>query len=173
MDFDTKRAEISNLATWETDQAHAVAMIEPYLLFGGSVLDYGCGVGRIMKPLATKHFRTQFWGYDIDTEALDYARLDQRTNEHYSQHQPLDIENLRSVYSVITFQHMPDEAVARLISWWYPIRFRFQFATGTIQMDYNYQRNPEQVEAWCTTAGYKVDMMDDPVNETWQWVTCS
>ena len=169
MTYDEKRAEISNLDTWEADAAHAVEMIEPHLVYGGTVLDFGCGVGRIMKPLAKKHNRTQFIGVDIDEDALAYARAGARKNESY--YIDGSINDVRSLYSVITFQHMSDEEVRDVIKWAHPALLRFQFAVGDIQMPYNYQRSPENVEAWCYEAGYKVEMSEDPIEPTWRWVT--
>jgi tRNA A58 N-methylase Trm61 len=161
-------AEISRLETWEQDQAHAVAMIEPHLVYGGTVFEFGVGVGRVMKPIAAIHTRTQFWGYDIDSEYLDFAKSDARKNEHYSDEWPAEI---RSAYSVITFQHMSDDEVREVIARIYPARLRFQFAIGDIQMPLNYQRSPEEVEGWCQGVGYKVTVDLDEEFPTWRWIT--
>jgi SAM-dependent methyltransferase len=164
--YDQIRAGISKLDTWDADRDHAVAMIEPHLVYGGNVLDFGCGVGRIMKPLAAKHTRTRFYGVDLDEDALFYARFQARDNEIYG-----EWPEVRSAFSVITFQHMADWQVIEVIEMVYPARFRFQFAIGEIQMPLNYQRSPEVVEAWCEKAGYRVKIEDDPLYPTWRWVT--
>lgn len=157
--------------TWEWGVAHCLSMVEPHLVYGGGVIDYGCGVGRLMKPLARKHRGTQFVGVDIDIRMLLAANEKTRANEEYRG----SIEGLRvrSAYSVITFQHMSDAAVAEIIRRLYPAKLRFQFAIGDNQSDYNYQRSEKIVESWCHDTGYGlVTIESDPVFETWRWATC-
>jgi SAM-dependent methyltransferase len=181
VNIEEARAVIWGPGDWEEGIAHCVAMIEPHLIYGGSVLDYGCGIGRLTKPLAKRHNRTQFIGVDIDSKMLDFAREDARKNEWYYElfrepWMPPDLRpwmppDLRSAFSVITFQHMPDPMVAAVIVAVYPAKFRFQFAIGDVQAPYNYQRSPEVIEDMCLSVGYYPEVSEDPRFPTWRWVT--
>lgn len=145
-------------------------MIEPHLVFGGAVLDYGSGIGRLTRPLARAHPRTRFVGVDTNPAMVKEADAEARSNEKYLTKLG-EIADLRSAYSVITFQHMTDRQVQAVIKKVYPAKFRFQFAIGDIQQPYMYQRSPEKVVGWCEKIGYSVEVSEDPDFPTWRWIT--
>jgi SAM-dependent methyltransferase len=171
--LDEARAKMWNPEDWDRGVAHCLSMLEDHLTYGGLILEYGCGIGRLMKPLARRHYRTRFIGYDISDNLLDLAKTDARDNEVYLS--SLFVSpwlEFRSAYSVITFQHIGDDAVLAALTTLYPIPLRFQFAIGEEKTDLNYQRDPAEMRALCAQAGYEdIEISEDPLFPTWRWVS--
>ena len=79
---------------------------------GGSVLEIGCGIGRILQHLAPHC--TELHGIDISAEMIEQARrrLGYLPNIHVHVGNgydlaPLDDESMDAVFSHVVFQHMP------------------------------------------------------------------
>lgn len=150
---------------------HCLSYISRHLIYGGSILDFGCGVGRLTKPLAKAEPETRFVGVDISWSMIDLAWQRAGHNEWY-QTTLHGLTDIRSAFSVVTFQHMPDVEVAEVIAAIYPARFRFQFAVGEIHEPDNHQRPAETVQRWCWDAGYtRATVGPDHRFPTWRWIT--
>lgn len=69
----------------------------PALEQGIKVLDIGCGRGRALMHLAERFPKSEFWGYELSTEALEYARYQARkrnlTNVYFDQRDLTDFAN--------------------------------------------------------------------------------
>ena len=101
------------------------------------VLDLGCGIGRLIKPLAAKV--GEIHGVDVSGEMIQRAReyLGDLSNVRLYENDGSDLSELRSdtydfVYSYLMFQHIPDRAIVeRYLSEVYRVTkvggtFRFQ-----------------------------------------------
>lgn len=76
-----------------------------------SVLEIGCGIGRLMKPLAS--FFKDVSGIDISERMLDEAKSYMAGVPNYKTHYvghdgnfPVDDASMHLVYSIIVFQHI-------------------------------------------------------------------
>jgi len=130
-------------------------MIRPHVF--GTILDYGCGTGRIARAVGAI-------GYDPDPEVIAYA---QSLGGQFTITRP---EHFDSAYSVLVFQHLPDDEVREIIEYVQPRPFRFQFVVGSERGPYSYQRTEAEMLGLCD--GYQATIDDDPVYPQWRWVTC-
>lgn len=146
-----------------TTADHALEMVEPYLF--GTVLDIGCGLGRLTKPLAKRHPNWHLIGFD----PLPGAQATE-PNEEYRTDMPSEFD---SAFSVLVFQHLPDGAVLDILGAVTLRPLRFQFVEGTERAPYSYQRSEQEMFALCRLAGYSPVFGSDPVHAEWRWATCS
>ena len=65
-----------------------------------NVLEIGCGIGRLLVPLADKHNECNFYGIDISDEMISLAP--KRNNIKYQE----VTDKLDLVYSMLVFQHI-------------------------------------------------------------------
>lgn len=96
-----------------TDTANAIlSRIAPYSDSSWSVLDIGCGIGRVLKPLAC-HFK-RLVGIDVSGEMISQSKkwLDGLENVETLETSGVDLQpfldkSFDLVYSFVAFQHMP------------------------------------------------------------------
>lgn len=85
------------------------------------VLDLGCGIGRVLLPLARAHPWIQFYGVDISQKMLDLADEDSRQFQNIrwmlgdGRALPA-LPKLDAAYSLLMFQHIPRDAAASYIN---------------------------------------------------------
>lgn len=60
----TPEAGMTSTHRWKTETPYLMGLMEKYVRTDGTVLDYGCGIGRLSKPLIEKHHCTVI-GADI------------------------------------------------------------------------------------------------------------
>lgn len=97
---------------WESGEREIAALD----VSGERVLDFGCGVGRLTRPLAD-HF-TEAVGVDISREMIRLAEsFDERPLYYVSliSHLPFSDDSFDLVYSSIVLQHMPPELQRRYV----------------------------------------------------------
>ena len=106
--FDTGEAEISEVLKASDDLGEPVPR--------GRALDFGCGVGRLSRPLAER-FR-ECVGLDISEGMVELARElnEDRPNCHFVVNDAPDLAQFESgsfdfVYSSLVLQHMPSEEI--------------------------------------------------------------
>src|SRR5215467_10909625 len=51
----TPEAGMTSQHRWKTEAPYLMGLMEKYIPAGQCVLDYGCGIGRLSKPLVEKH----------------------------------------------------------------------------------------------------------------------
>lgn len=177
-------AEPGDDEAWERDLLPCLELIEPHLDLkaGDRVLDLGCGVGRLTVPLARMHPECSFIGVDISPEIIDRAwevnelrpNLDFKVGDGRTL--PGDVGQLNAAYTMITFQHMPLEAVQgyikdiadHLVSGG---RLRFQFCLGDNDSWLQHDATPEVMEQFCRDAGLTVTEHSRGGNAVWAWIT--
>lgn len=95
-----------------TSDAHKfIDLLRPHMETGWRVLEVGCGIGRMMKPMAA-HFR-EVWGVDVSSEMVSRGAeyLKGLQNVFFFENSGVDLKIFEQgrfdlVYSCIAFQHM-------------------------------------------------------------------
>lgn len=106
---------------WESGKRTAdflMRVLSPDFTVRETVVDFGVGLGRIAFPLATRFKRVI--GIDVSNVMLRQLRAEAETRGVTNLHgfhidESWDDERADFVYSVLTFQHMPDEEVRRAL----------------------------------------------------------
>jgi cyclopropane fatty-acyl-phospholipid synthase-like methyltransferase len=135
-----------------------------------SVLDLGCGTGRLA---AVYQYQTQakVVGFDPVPQILAMAR---RHAPQVSFADEMPEGPFGGAYSVTVFQHLPHSECARYVADVMARldpggRFCFQYVEGTEDAFLSHQANEATVRSWC--AGFDVTVERDPEFGEWRWVT--
>lgn len=86
---------------------------EDWTWAGRRVLDFGCGTGRTLVPLAAEAPDADLWGCDIDERSIEWARAQLSPNLHFvrnGESPPLDLpgEGFDLIYGMSVFTHLVD-----------------------------------------------------------------
>jgi SAM-dependent methyltransferase len=88
-------------------------------LTGRRALDFGCGVGRILRPAAAADPGCEFWGCDIDQPSIDWlgARSPELELRRNGESPPLDLpgEYFDLIWAFSVFTHLTDAWSAWLL----------------------------------------------------------
>ncbi len=91
---------------------HSLEFIEQYVQGGDTVLDFGCGNGRLLELFLDKNIN--YYGVDVSQKLLNLAkkRYPDRQNNFIKISPtkvslPFNDEKFNSVYSIATFHHLP------------------------------------------------------------------
>lgn len=148
-------------------------------LLAGSILEIGCGIGRLTEPIQENAPACQLHGIDISPEML---KLCPKSKVKYNLCDGIKIpyadESFDSVYSMLTFQHIDAAAFQRYIKETYRVLkdngvFRFQFVEGNGDyglVDHNHQY--PDVKLWLQDNGLEVAAFEPHlVHPQWAWIT--
>jgi cyclopropane fatty-acyl-phospholipid synthase-like methyltransferase len=131
--------------------------IEPALHVGSSILDFGCGIGRLTIPVA-QHFKdANLIGYDIAQQFLE--RAIQAANDAHVAERCYFMPNLDdtlmvdAAYSMMVLQHIPNtakpvilERIARALN--DGGIFRFQYVEGEADTFLTHDAQWNDVSQW-------------------------
>jgi len=145
----------------------------------GTVIDIGCGPGRLGHTLARLNYGSEFVGYDVSEEMVRQSNVFSPSN--WTAHQidwPSQItdEWITSAYSVTVFQHLPEEIVReylyavaeRLVSGG---QFVFTYATGSEDTFLSHQVSHETMTEWVRDAGLTPLRVATPeYHPAWNWM---
>ncbi|MFN2592881.1 MAG: trans-aconitate 2-methyltransferase [Candidatus Dormibacteria bacterium] len=151
----------------------------------GKILDLGCGIGRLTMALAEGWPETAFYGVDVSDVMVRLARREAKSkrlgNARFmvgdGRTLPRSLPRLSSVFSVLTFQHLPYEAqrgyiravAAKLDPGGV---FRLQFVTTEVDHFLSHGVVPDAMSAWCREAGLEpTEWSWGAVDESWGWIT--
>jgi cyclopropane fatty-acyl-phospholipid synthase-like methyltransferase len=108
-EFDRSGEESVELMLWDIGQ---------FLSPGAAVLDIGCGIGRMLKPLAQRFRKVH--GVDISPEMIRRAKERMKGLKNVEvwanngrDLRPLQAEQIDLALSLIVFQHIPDPEIIR------------------------------------------------------------
>lgn len=170
----------------DIDDDKCLAEILPHLKHH-HVLEIGCGVGRLTSRLyaSSQHGCCQIHGIDISEKMLKlaeqntpskpdvrYKLCDGRTIPDFECCKEFD-----SVYSILTFQHIPDEAKLGYIKEAARVLksggiFRVQYVDGDYHADIHHQTSEENMVKWFEDSGFNIDQIDrGKVHPQWTWIT--
>jgi ubiquinone/menaquinone biosynthesis C-methylase UbiE len=150
---------------------------------GGRILEIGCGIGRLLKPLALERSDIEIYGVDVSTEMIQQARERMSSFPHVYFF-PVNGRDLSLfgkayfdlVFSYITFQHMPRLYVSDLCKEVFRVlkkegMFIFQLQllnqnTMKEPLDNDYRSiryySPGMVQALAEAGGFTVQKINQP-----------
>lgn len=137
------------------------------------VMEIGCGMGRLIAPLAQRFPQINFLGFDPSMALL--AQADQGPNIDYVSELPQS--RFDFIYSMLVFQHINSDEKQRYIKWatehLLPSgRFWFQYVTGTYDADNDHCLTEMEMEGVCLDAGVRIEKhAADPDQFNWRWVS--
>lgn len=145
---------------------------------GSSILDLGCGNGRLLYPLSLRYRSVNFVGVDFSAAMLRFA-MDGK-NIMYARNDgvtiPFDDNYFEGGYSMIMFQHIPNENFEGYLKEVYRVLkpggiFIFQFVEGVQQHFLSHHAILEEVLTWISDAGLKHISTHNGIYPAWKWVT--
>jgi len=134
-----------------------------------NVLEIGCGIGRLLVPLAEKYNECNFYGIDISDEMIKLAP--KKDNIKYQEL----ADNLDLVYSMLVFQHIDHQEKIKYIKLAYEklkvggILF-FQFVVGEENSAYSYQTSRFEIDRILNDVGFKNLIFTDHMHPEWMFV---
>lgn len=147
------------------------------LKHGNNILDLGCGNGRLLHPLSLKYRSVDFVGVDFSAAMLRFAMDGE--NIIYAQNDgvtiPFDDNYFHGGYSMIMFQHIPNENFAGYLKEVYRVLrpegiFIFQFVEGVQRHFLSHHAAVDSVMKWVSDAGMRCLSLDDGIYYEWKWM---
>jgi cyclopropane fatty-acyl-phospholipid synthase-like methyltransferase len=134
-----------------------------------NVLEIGCGIGRLLVPLADKYDECNFYGLDISDEMINLAP--KRDNIRYQEL----ADNLDFVYSMLVFQHIEHQEKINYIKLAYDKlkvggNLFFQFVIGEENSPYSYQTSKSEIDSILNKIGFKNLIFTDHMHAQWIFV---
>jgi len=134
-----------------------------------NVLEIGCGIGRLLVPLADKYGECNFYGIDISDEMIKLAPI--RNNIKYQEL----ADNLDLVYSMLVFQHIEHQEKIDYIKLAYEkLRIGgnifFQFVVGEDNAPYSYQTTKVKISKMLNDVGFNNLIFTDHMHHQWVFV---
>lgn len=136
-------------------------------------MEIGCGMGRLIGPLAESFSDIHWLGYDPSRALVRQAP--QLLNIEYVTELPTG-GRYDFIYSMLVFQHISNDAKRNYIHWashhlTSPGRFWFQYVEGTYDADNNHLCTEDEMMKMCAEAGVRVlSHAVDEVQPEWRWV---
>jgi len=147
-------------------------------LIATSILEIGCGIGRLTTAIAEGAPACQLHGIDISEKMLQLAPESSVKYKLCNGHTiPYPAESFESVYSMLTFQHIDDENMKEYIAETYRVLkdngvFRFQYVEGEHNGFVDHNHNENDVTNWLKNAGFEIASVDKGlIHPQWTWVT--
>jgi SAM-dependent methyltransferase len=162
-----------------------IPALAPILLTAkATILDLGCGIGRLTLPLARAFQAVTFIGLDLSPNMVTTARTSAKQHGQRNvrfltgdgRTLPKTLPRLAGAFSVLTFQHVPLEAqegyVKALSAKLEPGgALCLQFVITEVDHFLSHGVSPGTVAGWCDTAGLSVTAIDAGViDESWAWL---
>lgn len=150
---------------------------------GARVLEIGCGIGRLLKPLALERRDLEIYGVDVSSEMIVQGkeRLSVYPNIYLSQVNGKDLDPFGNdffdfIFSYVTFQHIPRpyvydlfQEVNRVIKKKGIFTFQMQYLENDVREeppsnDFRTIRyyTPDMLHTMCCRAGFTVITIQKP-----------
>ena len=167
----------------EYTRRQAAFIVEQLDVTTGTVIDWGCGIGRLIDPVAEALPHVSVWGLDSSQAMVEEAAA---TCRHGYFSYSLDIfGSVAGAFSVLTFQHLPDDTVKQHLKDLFVIlkpgaRLVSQWVTSGEEAPMSYPRDWDAIHKLHLAAGFGVPRSgfffttDDVVTQyanDWLWVT--
>lgn len=157
---DAAESEEQFAASGEQSVQTILADIQQDVHAEGTVLEIGCGVGRMLRPLAQRF--AMVYGVDVSAEMISRARarLADLTNVSVSltdgtSLRPIKSESVDVAISYLVFQHIPDASVVEgnIAETFRVLRpggvFKFQVAGRPDTVDAEFAERSRSKDTWC------------------------
>lgn len=134
------------------------------------VLEIGCGIGRLIVPLADKYEQCKFYGIDISDKMI--AKAPKRSNIEYQ----CSGYNLDLVYSMLVFQHITDTEKELYVETAYKMLkkdgvFLLQVVVGKEQNPYSYQVSEGYIGDVLKKSGFRdIKLYMSYLHEQWLFI---
>lgn len=162
-----------------------VPALTPVLRPGATILDLGCGIGRLTLPLAVAFPAVSFVGLDLSPKMVTTARASAKQHGQRNvrfltgdgRTLPKTLPRLAGALSVLTFQHIPAEAqegYVRALAAKLDLggTVCLQFVVTEVDHFLSHGVDPNAVAGWCENAGLSVEAeYFGVVDESWAWIT--
>jgi 2-polyprenyl-3-methyl-5-hydroxy-6-metoxy-1,4-benzoquinol methylase len=157
-----------------------ISEISPVVERGGTILDYGCGIGRLTMPIARKFKFVDVVGYDISNHFLAKAVMEADKQNMWRRCLfTADLFSLKAdaAYSTMVLQHLPAKqkqaAIMHISEHLKPGGiFRFQYVEGDADTFLTHDASFADIKSWCYDADIKITKVDyDVIKPRWTWVT--
>ena len=134
-----------------------------------NILEIGCGIGRLLVPLADKHNECNFYAIDISDEMIKLAP--KRNNIKYQEF----TNDLDLVYSMLVFQHIEHQEKINYIKFAYEKlkvggNLFFQFVIGEENSPYSYQTSKLEIDKILNEIGFKNSVFTNHMHPQWVFV---
>ncbi len=134
-----------------------------------NVLEIGCGIGRLLVPLADKYNECNFYAIDISDEMINLAP--KRNNIKYQE----VTNNLDLVYSMLVFQHIEHKEKINYIKLAYDNlknggNLFFQFVVGEENSPYSYQTSEFEINKILKNIGFHSLFFSNHMHHEWMFV---
>ena len=134
-----------------------------------NVLEIGCGIGRLLVPLAEKYNECNFYGIDISDEMIKLAP--KKDNIKYQE----VANNLDLVYSMLVFQHIEHQEKINYAKLAYNNlknggNIYFQFVIGEENSPYSYQTSKSEIQKMLTDIGFNNLVFENHMHPEWMFV---
>ncbi len=148
---------------------------------GGTVLDLGCGIGRLAIPLAADYQRIDVVGVDIAPSLIARARAADVPNARFvvgdGRTLPDTVGALGAAYSMCVFQHLTSEQCASYVAQVGALlgrrkRFVFQVVMGDAPDGFLSHQcaSPDEPRGWVNDAGLFVHKFaGSALCDEWAW----
>jgi len=134
-----------------------------------NVLEIGCGIGRLLSPLADMYKQCTFYAIDISDEMIKLAP--KKENIKYQQLS----NNLDFVYSMLVFQHIEHQEKVNYIKLAYDKlksggNLFFQFVIGEENSPYSYQTSQLEINNILKNVGFNNLIFTNHMHDQWMFV---
>lgn len=167
--------------------------LEPIITAPSPVGEIGCGTGRLLHRVAAERaardMNGDVYGVDVSRRMLAYcwAKNNPASPVHadliseFPETLPDSWEDMGGIFSVLAFQHMPDDTKRRYLM----LARRAVAPYGVLVVQYtigdetdygpiNYPTDPGAMSMWAAVAGWDhIDQHSDPNFPTWRWLTAA
>lgn len=164
---------------WPHYDVEAVAdFIEEFTNIDSSVLDIGCGPGRLGHVLAERNPHANFIGTDVARNMIERAGTDAPSNwvARWSDGTSIPDSKFDTIYAVTVFQHLPPEIVQSYVQQSFNQLVEggtliFTYATGNEIAPRSYQTSHGAVTQLLYNAGFlQIDLLPRPSEHpNWNW----
>lgn len=176
-DQEAARRAAWDSAEWAATAALSADTIERLLgKLKGSVLEIGCGPGRVAEELARRYPRVTMTGVDSSAAMLKHVPPKSSVRYLLGDGKTLPVKGpVDAVYSHLVFQHLDPETVlgyfreiARVLN---PRgRWMVQFVLGDFHTGLDHRYSVVEMQSYATAAGLIVERMEIAIYPEWVWM---